>query len=136
MPIPEDQTILNPKPDPPDPPQSSPYSATNPKPDFHAPGDMTDLPSPKGMADPAYRNKRRRIHRPFNFELDTTRRLRLKAVAAARGISMGATLRQLISAAYAMDVTGSPLCVSGRACFMPHMHPPVPSTQPPEATTP
>lgn len=78
---------------------------------------------PTGMADPEYRRKRRAARKPFNFELDKTRREQLEQVAMARGISQAATLRQLITAAFAMDVKNDPMCASGRKCFMPHVHP-------------
>jgi len=92
----------------------------------------TDQKSPPtGMADPDYRARRRRKHHPFNFELSDGLRSRLRAVADAREISMGAALRQLISAADNMDCKDRPTCVSGRPCIMPHLHPPthLPGTQ-------
>jgi hypothetical protein len=77
----------------------------------------------KDMTDPEYRRKRRQHKHPFNFEVDDTRRNQLRQVAEHRGISMGAVLRQMITTAYAMEVQGRPHCVTGRECFMPHLHP-------------
>jgi len=79
-----------------------------------------------------YRTNRRKAKHPFNFELDTTRRDQLRAVADLRGISMGATLRQLVSTAYLMACNNQPHCVDGRACYMPHLHVQVPQPQPPQ----
>lgn len=96
---------------------------------------MNDQPDPltdddlKGMADPLYRKERRRRLHPFNFELNDEAKAKLKAVAHHRCISMGATLRQLITTAYLMDLKGLPSCATGRACFMPHLHPQEPAAQ-------
>lgn len=89
-----------------------------------------------GMANPTYRNNRRKNKKPFNFELDQTRRNQLHELANHRGISMGAALRQLISTAHLMDVSKQPTCASGRACFMPHLHPQAPPIQPAQDNTP
>lgn len=97
---------------------------------------LTPLPPPSGMADKEYRTARRKKRPPFNFELDPDRRDQLRQVADSRGISMGATLRQLISTAYLMDIQDRPHCASGRDCFMPHLHPHYPSTTPRKDTTP
>ena len=78
---------------------------------------------PKDMTDPEYRRIRRKTMVPFNFELDKPRRAQLRQIADIRGISMGATLRQLISTAALMHLEHRPHCVSGRDCFMPHIHP-------------
>jgi len=113
--LPPGTTIIEPPPDiPPDPAPSKPTT---------------------GMQDPEYRKKRRKTKHPFNFEINDTRRLQLRKVADTRGISMGATLRQLIAAAYTMDVDHKPVCASGRACFMPHMHPHEPVPCPEEEPT-
>jgi len=93
-------------------------------------------PKPRGMADKTYRNARRKRIHPFNFELDDARHEQLQAVADSRAISMGATLRQLISTAYAMTAQGHPMCVNGRDCFMPHMHPPSQSPIPNKDSSP
>lgn len=76
-----------------------------------------------GMANEDYRKERRKRNKPFNFEVDIDRREQLRQIAIHRGISMGATLRQLISTAFMMDIKHQPHCVSGRACFMPHLMP-------------
>ena len=79
-----------------------------------------------------YRANRRKTKHPFNFELDATRRAELRAVAHLRGISMGATLRQLVSTAHLMACNNQPHCVDGRACYMPHLHVQAPRPQPPQ----
>lgn len=86
----------------------------------------------KGMSDPAYRARRRAKMRPYNFELDQERHNQLRDIAVDRGISMAATVRQLISAAYLMQIKHQPHCVTGRACFMPHMHPQPPANSGPQ----
>lgn len=91
---------------------------------------------PQDMTDAAYRKRRRTTLHPFNFEMDDHRRDQLRTVANRRGISMGATLRQLISAAYLMEVQQRPHCVTGRECYMPHLHPqPQPQTPPEDLIT-
>jgi hypothetical protein len=93
---------------------------------------LTPLPPPQPNSDQAYRQNRRRTRHPFNFELDDSRRTQLRAIADSRGISMGATLRQLISTAHLMDCQNRPHCVNGRICLVPHLHPisqPQPPTQ-------
>lgn len=87
---------------------------------------QTPLPPPQPKPDPAYRQNRRKTMTPFNFELDKPRRAQLREIADIRGISMGATLRQLISTAALMHLEDRPHCVSGRDCFMPHIHPQAP----------
>lgn len=77
---------------------------------------------PKPLTTAQYRTERRKKKHPFNFELDANRRAQLRAIAESRGISMGATLRQLISTAHTMTVDRQPHCVDGRSCFMPHLH--------------
>ena len=98
--------------------------------------DAAPNPQPRGMADKTYRNARRKRIHPFNFELDHARREQLQADADSRANSMGATLRQLISTAYIMTAKGHPMCVNGRECFMPHMHPPTPTPNPQKDTPP
>ena len=96
--------------------------------------DETTPDPPSGMADKQYRSARRKKRPPFNFELDPERREQLHQVAQLRGISKGATLRQLISTAFLMDVQSRPHCASGRDCFMPHLHPHYPHSAPPKET--
>lgn len=79
---------------------------------------------PRGMADPAYRSKRRAQQPPMNFELSNDLRAQLRQIAEHRNISMSAVLRQLIATAYRMDIRTEPHCVSGRTCLAPHLFPP------------
>jgi len=94
-------------------------------------------PEPDTIVNPqaAYHRNRRRTRHPFNFELDDSRRAQLRAVAQSRAISMGATLRQLIYTAHMMQCQHKPHCVSGRECFMPHIHP-ISPPQPPDEVNP
>lgn len=96
------------------------------------PDETTHVHKAPGMSDPEYRKKRRKVMVPFNFELDQPRRALLRQIADLRGISMGATLRQLISTAALMAVDNRPHCVSGRDCFMPHLHPIAQPPRPPQ----
>lgn len=98
------------------------------------PVNSTPETSDTPLSTTQYRKQRRKNKHPFNFELDAQRREQLRQIADHRAISMGATLRQLVSTAYLMDLRQSPHCVDGRACYMPHLHVQASSPPTPEHT--
>jgi len=47
----------------------------------------------------------------------------VRAMAERRGVSMGFMVRSWINTAHAEEESGTPHCMGGTRCYMPHLHP-------------
>ena len=58
----------------------------------------------------------------FNVLLEPEQQLKMQQLAAKRALSQGAVLRDALEAAWLMYVPGTPVCATGKGCFVPQMH--------------